>query len=479
VLDEALMTDRMSPSEAIMWAAEKDPALRSDFSNLTLLDRVPDIDRLRTKVMQAIVSLPRLAERVVSPPLRIAPPEWRTDPTIDIEYHLRRVALPEPGTLRNLLDVAATLSSTPLDRSRPLWEFTLIEGLADGRAALLQRVHHTVTDGVGGLKLSLSLVDFERNPLPDVHDTVRALADEEQARQLHEQTEDPLDRDSPVGVLKDALGFAMHRNIDLARRGVVAGADFALHPTAAPGHVRDAIGMIASARRQMLVAGRAKSPLMATRSLGRRYDVLTVDLEETRAAGHALGGSINDAFVTAVAGGLGLYHDRLGSPVEALRMAMAISTRHGDDATGNHFVPTRVVVPITPKEPAARFIRVKDRITNVRHEPALAAADSFAGLASGLPTSLIVGALRNQTRSVDFATSNLRGSPIDLYLGGARIEGSYPMGPRSGCAVNITALSYCGDLCLGIHSDPASVTDPVALVDSIKESFNALLATGV
>jgi diacylglycerol O-acyltransferase / wax synthase len=159
---------------------------------------------------------------------------------------------------------------------------------------------------------------------------------------------------------------------------------------------------------------------------------------------------------------------------------MAINTRSGSsDNAGNQFVPTRVVVPITPKEPAPRFNRVKDRINHVRHEPALAAADSFAGLAAGLPTSVIVGMLRNQTRAVDFATSNLRGSPIDLYLGGARLLASFPMGPRSGCAVNVTALSYCGDLCLGINSDPAAITDPEAFVECLADSFDALLATGV
>ncbi|MGZ6976416.1 MAG: wax ester/triacylglycerol synthase domain-containing protein, partial [Acidimicrobiia bacterium] len=312
------MTARMSPSEAIMWAAEKDPALRSDFSNLTLLDRVPDADRLRAKVEQALVSLPRLAERVVTPPLRIAPPEWRPDPTLDLDYHLRRVALPQSGSLRNLLDVAATLSATPLDRSRPLWEFTLIEGLAEGRAALLQRVHHTVTDGVGGLKLSLSLVDFEREPVPDVHDTVKELADNERTRQLHDMIDDPLERDSPLGVLRDAIEFAWQRNIDLARRGVAVGAGIALHPTAMPKRAQDAVGMATSLRRQVLVAGRAKSRLLATRSLGRRYDVFSIGLEDTRAAAHALGGSINDVFVTGVAGALGLYHDRLGIPVDEL-----------------------------------------------------------------------------------------------------------------------------------------------------------------
>ncbi len=470
---------RMSPSEAIMWAAEKDPALRSDFSNLTLLDAVPDVDRLRDKVEQALVSLPRLAERVVSPPLRLAPPEWRPDPTLDLAYHLRRVALPEPGTLRDLLDLAAAISAPPLDRSRPLWEFTVIEGMEGGRAALLQRVHHTVTDGVGGLKLSLSLVDFERDPEPTTHDTVRAIDEEERGRHLHEVLEDPLSRDSPLGVLRGAMDYAFTRNVDLARRGIAAGADIALHPTAAPRRMHEAMGLVASLRRQVLVGGGPRSPLLATRSLGRRYDVFAVSLEECRSAAHALGGSINDVFVTGVTGALGLYHDRLGTPVEDLRMAMAVSTRTGDNAEGNQFVPTRVIVPITPKEPAARFRQVRDRITNLRHEPALSAADGFAALAAGLPTSVIVGLLRSQTRTTDFATSNLRGSPIELYLGGAGIVANYPMGPRSGCAINVTALSYCGELCFGIHSDPTAITDPDAFVDCLGESFDALLAAGV
>jgi WS/DGAT/MGAT family acyltransferase len=474
------MAIRMSPSEAIMWSAEKDPALRSDFCNLTILDRVPDMGRLRDKVEQALGSLPRLAERVVTPPLRIAPPEWRPDPTIDLDYHLRRVALPAPGSMRDLLDLTAAITAPPLDRSRPLWEFTLIEGLADGRAALLQRLHHTITDGVGGLKLSLSLVDLEREPTPNDLDTVRDLAEEEQGRALHEALEDPVDRDSPLGVLRDALDYAVTANMGLVRSVAASGADLALHPTTAPRRVQDALGLLASLRRQVLVSGGPCSPLLATRSIGRRYDMFTVGLEECRSTAHALGGTINDVFVTGVTGALGLYHHRFGSQVDELRMAMAVSTRAGDGREGsNQFVPTRVLVPITPKEPTVRFDVVRDRVSNLRHEPALAAADGFAALAAGLPTSMIVGLLRSQTRTTDFATSNLRGSPVELYIGGAGIVGSYPMGPRSGCAVNVTALSYCGDLCCGIHSDPAAITDPEAFVACLDESFGALLAAGV
>src|SRR5450631_2353584 len=156
----------MSDSEAIMWAVEKDPALRSDFCNLTLLDSTPDPDRLREKIGDALRGIPRLGQRVVSAPLRIVPPEWVDDPDLDIGYHVRRVAAPKPGGVRELLDLCAALAEAPFDRSRPLWEFTVIDGLAGGRTAMLQKMHHTITDGVGGLKLSLALVDFEADPEP-------------------------------------------------------------------------------------------------------------------------------------------------------------------------------------------------------------------------------------------------------------------------------------------------------------------------
>ena len=103
---------------------------------------------------------------MVGAPLRIVPPEFADDPTLDLEAHVRVVAVPTPGDDRALLDLCGALAEQPLDRARPLWEFTVIDGLTGGRAAMLQKIHHTITDGVGGLKLSLALVDFERDPEP-------------------------------------------------------------------------------------------------------------------------------------------------------------------------------------------------------------------------------------------------------------------------------------------------------------------------
>lgn len=462
--------ERMSGAEAVMWAVEKDPALRSDFCNVTVLDRPPDRRRLREKVEAALVAMPRLAQRVVSAPLGLAPPAWRPDPTLDLDYHLREIAVPAPAGHRQLLDTAAALCAPPLDRSRPLWEFTVLTGLEGGRAALVQKVHHTITDGVGGLRLSLSLVDLERDPAPGATNELRAaLATEERSRVVSAV------RDSPLAVLRDTLDDTVRRDLTLARSATAAGLVILVRPTEVPRRARDVAALVASLARQVAVTDRARSSLMRDRSLARRYDTFEVPLEDARRVGSALGGSVNDVFVTGVTGALGLYHERLGSPVDELRMAMPVSTRGSGDAGANRFAPTRVLVPVGPKDPRTRFDAVRARLHGVRDEPALGAADVVAGLVAGLPTSLLVALTRSQTRTIDFATSNLRGSPVDLYLAGARIERNHPMGPRTGCALNVTLLSYRGDMCIGLHSDPAAITDPDALLDAMRESFDALL----
>jgi diacylglycerol O-acyltransferase len=454
----------MSDTEAIMWAVEKDPALRSDFTNITILEGKPDETRVRAKIDAALDEIPRLRQRVVSPPLRLAPPEWRDDPTLDLEYHLRKVAVPSPGGMRELLDLAAAVSAPPLDRSRPLWEFTLVEGLTDGRVALLQRVHHAVTDGVGGLRLSLSLVDFE----PD------APAGPGAATSGEREDADP--RTTPAGVLADALRYSTRRQVELARQGLGAAAHLAAHPDEARRDVVGAAQLAASVRRQVLVTEPARSALLRNRSLGRRFEVRQVALDAVKDVATALGGSVNDVFVTAVAGALGTYHERMGEPCDELRMAMAVSLRtHGGESGGNSFAPSRVLVPVGPKDPAARFARVAERVAAVRQEPALGAAGSLAGLLAPLPTSLLVALTRSQARTIDFATSNLRGSPVDLYVGGARIAANFPMGPRTGCALNVTLLSYKGSLDLGLNLDPAAVTDPDALLECLDESFADLI----
>jgi hypothetical protein len=218
--------------------------------------------------------------------------------------------------------------------------------------------------------------------------------------------------------------------------------------------------------------------MFAVRSLARRYDALAVDLDPLHRTGKAHGASLNDVFVTGVARALGAFHREFGERPASLRMAMPVSTRTRGDFAANRFAPSRVVVPIAVDAVDDHLRAMHETLHGIRQEPALEAADLLAALTAGVPTAVLVSLLRAQTRTIDFATSNLRGSPVDLYLGGARIEASYPMGPRAGVPVNVTVMSYCGELHLGIHSDPAALVDPDLFLDALRDSFAELAALG-
>src|SRR3954454_15431594 len=165
--------DRMSDADALMWTIEKDPLLRSTLTSVAVLDRPPAHERLIESVERATRLVPRLRQRVVSNPLSVAPPRWEVDPNFDLAYHLRWSRAAGAGTLRDLLDMAEPIAMQGFDRARPLWEFTVVEGLEGGRSGLIIKLHHAITDGVGAVKIAMHLFDLERDapldrgPMPD------------------------------------------------------------------------------------------------------------------------------------------------------------------------------------------------------------------------------------------------------------------------------------------------------------------------
>jgi hypothetical protein len=242
------------------------------------------------------------------------------------------------------------------------------------------------------------------------------------------------------------------------------------------GLAEDVVATTRSLARQAITSGSALSPLWTERSLGRRLDVLRVPLADAKAAATSLGGSVNDVFVAAVAGGAGAYHRDRGYDVVELRMAMPVSTRaKGDRRSANAFAPTRTVVSVAA-DPRERFEAIRAKLAVTKAERALNAAAGVAGVANLLPTSLLVRTARGQVETVDFTTSNVRGAPFDLYIAGARIEANYPLGPVAGTAFNATTLSVAGSLDIGIHTDTGAVDDPAALRDAIEAAFTELLA---
>jgi WS/DGAT/MGAT family acyltransferase len=459
VRDERRMTDL----EALMWTLDKDPHLTSAFTNVTVLDRLPDHERLRHKLIEAVDAIPRLRQRVVPALGRLAPPTWETDPAFDIDYHLKTTALAGPASMRDLLDLATRIHQAPFERTRPLWEFTVVGGLEGGQAAIVQKMHHTVTDGVGGIRLAERFVDLEREP--------------------REPRTPPLDEPEPGPVstnvlrrLTDTAGHLARRSGSAAVGAVTWGAGLLVHPTRWPRVGADVVHTAASVARQVTDSGPGGSELWTPRTLRRRIETLRVPFDDTKAAARRHGVSINDVFVAAAARGAGAYHAGAGDEAPALRMAMPVSTRTDGSAAGNAFALTRTTLPVQIDDPAENLRQVSEALSQTKGEPAFRLLEQLAGAANTLPTSALVRLARSQTEAVDFTTSNVRGAPFPVFMGGARVVANYPVGPLAGTAFNITLLSYDGWMNMGLHVDTGAIERPGALREAIELAFDELLA---
>jgi WS/DGAT/MGAT family acyltransferase len=452
---------RMSDADALMWNIEKDPALRSTITTVFVFDRIIDRDQLRERIDRVSRVVPRLRQRVRANPLSIAPPRWEVDPHFDLGFHLWWVKAPGRGTMRDLLAVAEPVAMSGFDRARPLWRAVVVEGLQGGRSGLVLKIHHAITDGVGGMQIQLELLDLEADapprampPPPDVH--------------VMSQTER----------FVDAFQHERRRQLGMLKRsapGLLSGARTALsHPAEA---IESTAELAASVGRVLRPTSHPLSPLMTGRSLSMRFDTMSVPMDRAKKAAKKGGGKLNDAFVGGVARGLYRYHLHHGIDVDELRMAIPISVRSAAEpaVAGNAFVPARIELPIDQMDPLDTMRDVRARVEEARHEPANELVEPVSNLLNRLPTTALTSLFGAMVKAVDFTTSNVPGAPFPVYLAGARMESQFPFGPLAGAALNITLLSYQNDLNIGISSDPAAVPDPDLLMGCLGEGFDDIL----
>ncbi len=450
---------RMSDQDALMWAIEKDPLLRSTITSLTLLDGPLDRDRFTELVDRASRDVPRLRQRVVSPPLGLSSPEFAVDPNFDLRYHLRFQRAPGAGTGRDVLEFIAPFAMSGFDRARPLWEFVVLDGLEDGRSALVQKMHHSLIDGVGAMKLSMAVFDataegVDRGPMPPVPDA---------------------ELPTLAALVADGLQHETRRAIGIAGRVPGRVLSAALDPV---GSVRRSAALAGSAARMLRPVSEPMSPIMTGRSLSVRVDTLAAPLSAMKAAARSVDGSLNDAFVASVAGGLRRYHEHHGVLVDELRMTMPINVRPDDDeiVAGNKFVPARFPFPVGIADPAERMRALHALVDDQRHEPAVAIVEPISGVLNRLPLGLATTVLGSMLKAIDVVTSNVPGAPFPIYLAGAGVEAIYGFGPLGGAACNITLLSYIDEVHVGVSTDPAAVPDPEVLIDCLRAGLDEVLA---
>lgn len=466
----------MSDTEALMWQVESDPWLNPSGGVLVFLDRPADPDRFSALIAHAVSRIPRLFERVISPVGRLGNPEWVPDAEFDLGWHVRRVSLPLPGSDRQALDLATRLLEDPYDRSRPLWQFVLIEGLEGGRGAIFWKLHHCLMDGKAAIRVTELFSELERDAPPrPVVDLSVLIADAVKARA--ESSGSSTDTSSGMS---DRIAAAIRGPFDVARRIAAE----AMLTAADPSHVSDVgaktMSGVGQIRGLLSTPEPAGSTLWSGRSRHRRAEVISLPLDAVKATAKALNGTVNDVFVAGLVDGVIGFHERRDSALDHLKFSFVVSTRTDDAIGGNAFTPTLATCPVASTTPGERFDIVRDLMRRGK-EAAGSGGDLMAsavGLAKLLPTSAVTSFARKQASGVDFATSNMRGAPVTVYIAGAKLERNVTLGPVAGTAFNATALSIVNTLDIGLHLDSGAIDDPDGFRECVEEAYVSLLRRG-
>ncbi|WP_084721950.1 wax ester/triacylglycerol synthase domain-containing protein [Rhodococcus marinonascens] len=447
----------MTQPDFMSWRMEENPILRSTIVAVAVLDRSPDQTRFVDMMRRAVDLVPIFRRKVIADPMGLVPPRWADDRDFDLSWHLRRFTVSEPRSWDVVLDFARTIEMAAFDKNRPLWEFTVLDGLDNGRSALVMKVHHSLTDGVGGMQITREIVDFTREGTPRQGQTNLLTTPE------NGDSSEPANR---LFWYRDTVG-------DLARRAPAAlvrnGSRLARSPRSV---YRDAVAVGGSAMRLARPVVSTRSPVMTNRSTRRHCAVLDVPVAALAEAATAGGCSINDAFLTAVLVGMADYHQLHGAEISELRMTLPISLRTDSDPVGgNRITLARFALPTEAGGPAELMHRVHTTVETWRNEPAVPLSPTIAGALNLLPASMLGSMLEH----VDFVASDVVGSDVPLFVAGSEIMRYYAFSPTLGSAFNVTLMSYTTRCCVGINADADAVPDLAALTASLAEGFRAVL----
>jgi diacylglycerol O-acyltransferase / wax synthase len=407
--------------------------------------------------------VPRYRQRLAFVPFDQGRPVWVDDPHLNVSYHVRHTALPRPGGEAELKRLAGRVFSQALDRSRPLWELWLVEGLAGNRFAILSKTHHALVDGISGVDIATVLFDASPEPLPV-------------APPDHEWVARPLP--TPAQLLADALLERATVPGEVARgvRATLRG------PRSVATRVGRAFGSVGALAWTGFQAAPA-SPFNVRIGPHRRFTWVGADLEHFKAIKNSLGGTVNDVVLAVVAGGLGRYmriHEKTTDGVE-LRAMVPVSVRAEIErgALGNRVAAMWATLPVGITDPVQRLHTISEQMRDVKQSGQAVGAEILTHLSGFAPPTIMAQAARLQARQrlFNLVVTNVPGPQFPLYLLGRELEAVYPMVPLAeNTALGIAILSYNGQLNFGLVADFDALADVEALADELRASIEELAA---
>ena len=459
------MSERLRPDDMAFLVTE---SATTPMHNATLEIFEPpsggfDYDRLVALIGDRIAFVPRYRQRLRSVPGRLANPVWADDEDFDLTYHVRRSALPRPGSIEQLRDLTARIMSRQLDRSRPLWEMYFIEGVEDGRFAILSKSHQILVDGVATIDLGQVILDVEPEPKDSVH------------VDWH-----PSRTPAPSTLVVDAVRESVRHPRQAF--GVLAGNASSVVRTAGAvgGRVVDVAEALSNRRPT------PESPVNAKLSQQRRFVTVKTSLEDYRAVRRFHGGTVNDVILATITGAMRNWLMTRAESVHGSRTLRAmvpmgvIDSDLEPTSLGTQVAGHLLSLPIGESSPVVRLHQVSYALKAHKETGHAVAADRLAGVAGFAPTTFhALGsrlAAQQSRRPFHLVITNVPGPQFPLYAAGAQMTESYPVQPLlPGHALSIGVTSYDGGVFFGLNGDRDALPDLEVLGQCVTESLEELV----
>ncbi len=416
-----------------------------------------DVERIRDFIARRLHRVPRYRQRLAYTPVR-GRPVWVDDRHFSIDFHVRHTALPHPGTEEQLKRLVGRLSAQALDRRRPLWELWVVEGLEGGeRFAVVSKVHHCMVDGVSGAELMTVLMSLTPDEPPEMTPPfvprpapgARELA----ADDLFALATGPVNAALGLADLLDSerraqLGQAVLGAVDLVSRGIVPASDTPLNREIGP---------------------------------HRRFESFALPLSRVKGLKDKLGGTLNDVVLATVAGGMRRFLLRRLVDVDSLdfRVSAPVSVRSRSEkgVLGNRVSAWIVPIPVGEADPMRRLERIRATTQRLKESNQALGADVLSAVTewTGMTLLSLGTSFQNVGRPHNLIVTNVPGPQVPLYLVGAPLLESYPIGPLfQNQAVVVALFSYAGNLFWGLNADAERMSDLGALRDDLELAFREL-----
>lgn len=458
------MPDRLTGLDSSFLHLERGGAHMHVASTTLFEGPPPPYLEFRDHIASRLHLVPRFRQKVRSVPGELGRPVWVDDPHLNLAYHVRHTSLPPPGSEQQLRNLAARLFSQELDRSKPLWELWLVEGLEGGRFAIVGKTHHCMVDGVSGVDITTVLFDLEKDP-PEAPEAPRRWI--------------PSPEPTGAQLLAEALveRVVSPREVYRGFRRVLRG------PRRAARKLVDAAEAAGAFARSGL--GAPETPFNVEIGPHRRFAWVTASLPELKQVKDELGGTVNDVILAAVAGAIGRYMRARGHATAGveIRAMVPVSVRSSEQrgALGNQVSAMMAPLPVSIEDPALRLERVSAQMGDLKSSKQAMGASVMTQLADFAPPTISAQAARLQSRQRFFnlVVTNVPGPQFPLYLMGRRMERVFPMVPLAKRqAVCVGIMSYDGQVNFGLIGDFDVMADLDDLAADLEASLAELVEAG-